>query len=105
MLSAGLARFVGLSILLAGSLVQLASASAHHRSFVSPSAQRLVPGEPNFVHGRQGGGFGGGVREDVRLTAQFDRDNDGRLDAVERRAAREYAESAGLNRARGGRGG
>ena len=50
--------------------------------------------------GQFGGGFGG-MRQDVALMAQFDRDKNGRLDATERQAAREYAENAALNRGRG----
>lgn len=45
--------------------------------------------------GQFGGGFGGN-REDVAITSQFDTNADGRLDATERRSAREYAESMGL---------
>jgi len=50
----------------------------------------------------QRGGFGPGPQEDVRLVAKFDRDGDKRLNTDERRAAREYAESLGLSRGRGG---
>lgn len=43
--------------------------------------------------------------QDVALVAMFDRDGDGRLGASERVAARDYAESAGIGRTRGNRGG
>ena len=43
--------------------------------------------------GRGPGGFGGppgGVREDIKLVKQFDKDGNKRLDAAERKAAREF---------------
>jgi hypothetical protein len=43
--------------------------------------------------GRGPGGFGGppgGVREDIKLVGQFDKDSNKRLDAAERKAAREF---------------
>ncbi|MEQ1574004.1 MAG: CotH kinase family protein [Vicinamibacterales bacterium] len=53
----------------------------------------------------QGGGFGGGFgRQELRIVPQFDKDADGRLNAVERRAARSFLESQPSNR-RGGRSG
>lgn len=64
-------------------------------------AASLVPG--TGATGQFGGGFGTG--QDVELVPSFDKDGDGRLNPAERRAARDYAESLGLNRGRGGRGG
>ena len=52
--------------------------------------------------GRQGFGFG---QSEVALVAQFDKDGDGRLNTAERQAARAQAETLGLNRGRGFRGG
>ena len=59
--------------------------------------------------GRFGGGFGGppgGVRENRRLVQQFDRNGDHRLDAAERKSAREFLASEiaeGRNERRGPR--
>ena len=63
-----------------------------------PSAsRRLAPQVP--ARTGMGGQFGfGGGNTDAALTAQFDRDRNGRLDATERQVAREYAEGLGLNR-------
>jgi hypothetical protein len=51
----------------------------------------------------QGPGGFGGVQPERQLVAQFDKDGDKRLNAAERKAAREYLESQGGGR-RGGRG-
>jgi len=50
-----------------------------------------------------GGGPGGvgGVQQELKLLKQFDADGDKRLNAAERKAAREYVETQGLSR--GGR--
>ena len=47
-------------------------------------------------------GFGGGDREELQLVDQFDEDGNGRLDAGERRAAREWAGPRRRNRRSGG---
>ncbi len=52
--------------------------------------------------GRGPGGFGGGVQQEVKLLKQFDKDGDKKLNAEERKAAREYIAA---NPVRGGRGG
>jgi spore coat protein CotH len=55
-----------------------------------------------------GGGPGGmgGVQQELKLLKQFDADGDKRLNAAERKAAREYVETQGLSRGgRFGRGG
>jgi hypothetical protein len=50
-------------------------------------------GPPPGDRGPRGGGPGpGGVQEDTKLVKQFDKDGDKRLNAVERRAAREFLE-------------
>jgi len=52
------------------------------------------PSDPAGPPGRRGpGGFGGppgGVREDIKLVQQFDKDGNKRLNASERKAAREF---------------
>ena len=57
--------------------------------------------------GRGAGGPGGPGGEDRRLVAQFDRDENGRLNAAERREARAFVEGegGGAGRGRGGFGG
>src|SRR5881394_953971 len=50
-------------------------------------------GPPPFGPGRPGGGgFGGpgGMQQETKLLKQFDKDGDGRLNAAERKAAREF---------------
>ena len=69
-------------------------------------AQR-PPGGPG--PGGGGGGFGGGPRQDKKLVSQFDKDGDKRLNAEERKAAREFlqkeiAEGRGQRRGGGPRG-
>ncbi|MEO7190884.1 MAG: CotH kinase family protein [Vicinamibacterales bacterium] len=55
--------------------------------------------------GRQGG-FGGGVQEDLKLVAQFDKDGDKRLNSQERHAAMQFLQTQGGGGGRGfGRGG
>jgi hypothetical protein len=61
-------------------------------------AASLVPAAR--ATGQFGGGSGTG--QDVVLVPSFDKDGDGRLNATERRTARDYAESLGLNRRRSG---
>src|SRR5262245_40546261 len=89
----------------AGSLLIscLAQASAApHRTQSQPtlaarnSGARMARAMGGGIAARQFG-FGGG-NTDTPLVVQFDRDKDGRLDATERQAAREYAESMGLAR-------
>jgi hypothetical protein len=57
-------------------------------------APTAVSQRPDGPPDRRGpGGFGGppgGVREDIKLVKQFDRDGNKRLDATERKAAREF---------------
>ena len=70
-------------------------------------AQR-PPGGPG--PGGGGGGFGGGPRQEKKLVPQFDKDGDKRLNAEERKAAREFlqkeiAEGRGQRRGGGPRGG
>lgn len=67
-------------------------------------------GGPDFGPDGMGGGFGGrgaggpggpgGMQQKTKLVQQFDKDGDGRLNAAERKAAREYLASG----AAGGRG-
>lgn len=51
-----------------------------------------------FQRGQFGGGSG--VGQDLVLVPSYDKDADGRLNAAERRAAREYTDSIGFNRSR-----
>jgi hypothetical protein len=67
--------------------------------FPPPDRDRPFPprgdgfGPPPGERGPRGGGPGpGGVQEDTKLVKQFDKDGDKRLNAVERRAAREFLE-------------
>lgn len=97
--------FLG-SLTISTALVQLASAAPQRASQVlsgSPLESHVLARTTTLRAG-QFGGFGGG-QEDVPLTAQFDADGNGRLDSTERRAARQHAETMGLNRGRGRRGG
>src|SRR5438094_188418 len=51
---------------------------------------------PSFSPGGPGGPGGfGGVREKTKLVKQFDKDGDGRLNAAERKAAREFLQKEG----------
>lgn len=110
MSSRTLVRLLAAGVILAGSLSQGASAASYRLPAVTFQAQlrrtfglnQGVGGRGRPAFGQFGGGFGG-PRQDVALVAQFDKDGNGRLNAAERRAAREYAESLGLNRGRGGR--
>src|SRR5688500_4564198 len=52
-----------------------------------------------------GGGFGGGPRQEKKLVPQFDKDGDKRLNAEERKAAREFLQkeaAEGRGQRRGG---
>ena len=67
--------------------------------FPPPDRDRPFPprgdgfGPPPGDRGPRGGGPGpGGVQEDTKLVKQFDKNGDKRLNAVERRAAREFLE-------------
>jgi len=74
-------------LLLPALIVFAASALAQRPDGPPP----LDPGRPSG--GRGPGGFGGppgGVREEINLVKQFDKDGNKRLDATERRAAREF---------------
>ena len=69
-------------------------------------------GPPPFGPGGPGGrGFGGpgGMQQETKLLKQFDKDGDGRLNAAERKAARELLQKEGASgrgrRGFGGRGG
>src|SRR5436190_24082271 len=73
----------------------------------TPAEPRSAPGfdgPPPF-----GPGGPGGVQQETKLLKQFDKDGDGRLNAAERKAAREFLRKEGAsNRGRrggGGRGG
>ncbi|MCI0534677.1 MAG: CotH kinase family protein, partial [Verrucomicrobiales bacterium] len=83
-----------------------------------PAGERLpreggpnFEGPPPFGPGGAGrGGFGGMMRQEIKLVKQFDKDGDNRLNAAERKAAREFLQSesaAGRGRRGpfGGRGG
>ncbi len=98
-------RLAAIAALLVASLAQGASAVLHQRPvFAEPGLERLAGRGSRFRGGQGGGGFGRGG-QDVALVAEFDKNGNGRLEALERRAARPHAESLGLNRGRGGRGG
>lgn len=77
------------------------ASAAPHRDTPAPQQRRAWdqrgPWQPIRPAATRQFGFGGG-NADTPLTAQFDRDGNGRLDASERQAAREYAESLGLSR-------
>ena len=67
-------------------------------------------GPPPFGPGGRGPGGFGGVQQETKLVKQFDKDGDGRLNAAERKAAREFlakerAEGRGRRGFGGGRGG
>ena len=69
------------------------TAQPTRRADVRAPAAGLLPGQ--FAGGASAG-------QDAALVSRFDQDGDGRLNAEERRAAREYAEAAGLTRTRWG---
>ena len=62
--------------------------------------RRQGAGGPQPVRFGQGfpGGFGGFGGGDLQILKQFDKDGDGRLNADERKAAREYLDSSGRQR-------
>src|ERR1041384_633768 len=66
-------------------------------------------GPPPFGPGGPGGfggpGGPGGMRTEIKLVKQFDRNNDGWLNAEERKAAREFLKQQQGNRRFGGPGG
>ena len=75
-------------ILLLLSMLAVVTSSLGQRPEGPPPAD--LAGPPG---GRGPGGFGGlpgGVREDIKLVQQFDKDGNKRLDAAERKAAREF---------------
>jgi hypothetical protein len=73
--------------------------AAPRRESTMPGRERTRPAAQRLDRGTNGQQFGlGGGSKDVPLTAQFDRDGNGRLDASERQAAREYSENLGLSR-------
>ena len=66
-------------------------------------------GPPPFGPGEPGGGGPGDMHQKIKLLKQFDKDGDGRLNAAERKAAREFLQkeiaSGRARRGFGGRGG
>src|SRR5882672_4880180 len=83
-----LANGIGWMPLLLPALIVFAASALAQRPDGPPP---FDPGRP--PGGRGPGGFGGppgGVREEINLVKQFDKDGNKRLDATERRAAREF---------------
>jgi hypothetical protein len=63
--------------------------------------QQQVTNRPGFTRGQ---GFGrGGMQPEQKLVRQFDKNGDGRLDAPERKAARDWLAAQGSNERRGPR--
>lgn len=106
-------RFAFRPALLAGLLASLALLGADPQPpFAGPRPGGPgAGGPPIFGPGGSGGPGGPGpMQEERRLVGQFDQDGDGRLDAAERRVAREFlaqeaAAGRGPRRPGGGRGG
>ncbi|MBI2946282.1 MAG: CotH kinase family protein, partial [Verrucomicrobia bacterium] len=72
--------------------------------FDGPPPLGFGPGGPGEPRGPGRGGIGGMMRQDLKLVKQFDKDGNSRLDAAERKAAREFLQREGMP-GRGGRGG
>lgn len=92
--------FVSMACILCGALVSLQPASGDPQRGDPPLQGRGEPppqgpgGPPDF--GRGGPfGPGGPMGQQRKLVKQFDKDNDGRLNATERQAAREVAKKDG----------
>ncbi|MBM3839257.1 MAG: spore coat protein CotH [Verrucomicrobia bacterium] len=73
--------------------------------FDGPPPFGFGPGGPGGRGGPGRGGFGGMVRQETKLVKQFDKDGNGRLDAAERKAAREFLQREGVAGRGGRRGG
>lgn len=88
-------------------LVQVAGTTGYRYRSVTEGGTVVTSSGGSVVAPSLGAGqffrFGRGQQPDAPLTAEFDEDGNGRLDATERVAARERAEAMGLNRGRSGR--
>ena len=99
-------RYGRLFVFVLVALIQTASEAAYRTALPAPPNFDPNPGDPFPVRsvgrpqglGRQFGGGFGGAQPDVPIADRFDRDKNGWLDADERREARAYVESMGLDR-------
>jgi hypothetical protein len=83
------------------------SKELRHLLATATAALLVMPIHTSVVGSQGPGGFGpmGGVRPERELVAQFDRNGDKRLDATERRAARDWLATQGADAGFGGPGG
>jgi hypothetical protein len=78
-------------------LIVVLDAPARAQAAATPPAQQQPQGPPPFGPGGFGGpgGRGGPFGQERKILAQFDKNNDKRLDSAERKTAREWLETQG----------